>query len=219
MSNWVGENNSFDNWNPVDFNNFISYYDSNGGDVYFVNKDTALVYSELLGQFTSFMSYENVPAMFNVNNKLFSFKNNKLWEHFAGDYNMFYGEFKPYSFTVISNADSPYDKIFNNIEYRADSWYKDNILAYNNTFDTLEVWNEYQKGICDLTYLKSKPSPLKKKFRVWRANIPRFNVDWNGIKANKLDRIRNTWAYIKLSRNKENTDKMVFHDLTVKYFL
>ena len=219
MSNWVGENNSFDDWNPVDFNNFISYYDSNGGDVYFVNKDTALVYSELLGQFTSFMSYENVPAMFNVNNKLFSFKNNKLWEHFAGDYNMFYGEFKPYSFTVISNADSQYDKIFNNIEYRADSWYKDNILAYNNTFDTLEVWNEYQKGICDLTYLKSKPSPLKKKFRVWRANIPRFNVDWNGIKANKLDRIRNTWAYIKLSRNEENTDKMVFHDLTVSYLL
>lgn len=219
MSNWVGENNSFDNWNPVDFNNFISYYDSNGGDVYFVNKNTALVYSELLGQFTSFMSYENVPAMFNVNNKLFSFKNNKLWEHFAGDYNMFYGEFKPYSFTIISNADSQYDKIFNNIEYRADSWFKDDSLAFNNTFDTLEVWNEYQKGICDLTYLKSKPSPLKKKFRVWRANIPRCNVDWNGIKANKLDRIRNTWAYIKLSRNEENTDKMVFHDLTVNYLL
>lgn len=219
MGNWVGENNSFDDWNPVDFNNFVSYYDSNGGDVYFVNNNTALVYSELLGQFTSFMSYENVPAMFNVNNKFYSFKNNKLWEHFAGDYNMFYGEFKPYSFTIISNADSPYDKIFNNIEYRADSWYKDNVLAYNNTFDTLEVWNEYQKGICDLTYLKSKPSPLKKKFRVWRANIPRFNVDWNGVKANKLDRIRNTWAYIKLSRNKENTDKMVFHDLMVNYFL
>ena len=219
MGNWVGENNSFDDWNPVNFNNFVSYYDSNGGDVYFVNKNTALVYSELLGQFTSFMNYENVPAMFNVNNKFYSFKNNKLWEHFAGDYNMFYGEFKPYSFTVISNADSPYDKIFNNIEYRADSWYKDNVLAYNNTFDTLEVWNEYQKGICDLTYLKSKPSPLKKKFRVWRANIPRFNVDWNGVKANKLDRIRNTWAYIKLSRNKENTDKMVFHDLMVNYFL
>lgn len=219
MGNWVGENNSFDDWNPVNFNNFVSYYDSNGGDVYFVNKNTALVYSELLGQFTSFMSYENVPAMFNVNNKFYSFKNNKLWEHFAGDYNMFYGKFKPYSFTVISNADSPYDKIFNNIEYRADSWYKDNVLAYNNTFDTLEVWNEYQKGICDLTYLKSKPSPLKKKFRVWRANIPRCNVDWNGVKANKLDRIRNTWAYIKLSRNKENTDKMVFHDLMVNYFL
>ena len=219
MSNWVGENNSFDNWNPVDFNNFISYYDSNGGDVYFINKDTALVYSELLGQFTSFMSYENVPAMFNVNNKLFSFKNNKLWEHFAGDYNMFYGEFKPYSFTVISNAEPQYDKIFNTVEYRADSWFKDGSLAFNNTFDTLEVWNEYQKGISNLKYLINKPSPLKKKFRVWRANIPRFNVDWNGIKANKLDRIRNTWAYIKLSRNEENTDKMIFHDLNISYLL
>ena len=92
-------------------------------------------------------------------------------------------------------------------------------MAFNNTFDTLEVWNEYQKGISNLKYLINKPSPLKKKFRVWRANIPRCNVDWNGIKANKLDRIRNTWAYIKLSRNEENTDKMVFHDLTVDYLL
>ena len=36
----------------------------------------------------------------------------------------------------------PVDKIFNNLEFRSDSWDKsDNLL--NTTFDTLTVWNEY----------------------------------------------------------------------------
>lgn len=220
---WLGENNSLDIWNPVGFNNFVTFYDKNNNDVYFVNKDTALVYSELLGQFTSFMSYGQVPAMFNINNDFYAIKGNNIWEQFAGDYNMFFGHYYPYSITFVSNADEPYDKIFNNIEFRADCWTKNKsgneVLASGHTFDTLEVWNEYQKGVTSLTSLAAKPSPLKKKFRIWRANVPRANTDWNGIKANKMDRIRNTWAYVKLSMNKENTDRMEFHDMIVHYFV
>lgn len=220
---WVSENNSLDKWTPLEFRNFITYYDKNNNDVYFVNNETALVYSELLGQFTSFMSYGQVPAMFNINNDFYAIQYGKIWEQFAGDYNMFFGYYYPYSVTFISNADEPYDKIFNTVEFRADCWTKDeygnDILASNNTFDTLEVWNEYQKGVSTLTKLAAKPSPLKKKFRVWRANVPRFNTDWNGVKANNRDRIRNTWAYVKLSMNKENTDRMEFHDMIVHYFV
>ena len=94
------------------------------------------------------------------------------------------------------------------------------MLTSNCAFDTLEVWNEYQKGVSYLNTLKNKPSPLKKKFRVWRANIPRANTDWNGVEAkNKMDRIRNTWAYIKLSRNEGNEDRVEFHDMIVHYFM
>ena len=220
---WVSENNSLDKWTPLEFRNFITYYDKNNNDVYFVNNETALVYSELLGQFTSFMSYGQVPAMFNINNDFYAIQYGKIWEQFAGDYNMFFGYYYPYSVTFISNADEPYDKIFNTIEFRADCWtkneYGNDVLVSNNTFDTLEVWNEYQKGVSTLTKLAAKPSPLKKKFRVWRANVPRFNTDWNGVKANNRDRIRNTWAYVKLSMNKENTDRMEFHDMIVHYFV
>ena len=217
---WVGENNSLDNWDPVEFKNFVTYYDKNNDDVYFVNKNTALVYSELLGQFTSFMSYGQVPGMFNIDSDFYAIKDGKIWEQFAGDYNMLFGNYHPYSVTFVSNSDEPYDKIFNTVEFRADCWDKDGLLASGHTFDTLEVWNEYQKGISSLTYLKSRPSPLKKKFRVWRANVPRANTDWNGVEAkNKMDRIRNTWAYVKLSMNKENTDRMEFHDMIVHYFV
>ena len=215
---WIGENNSELPWTPKNFNNFITFYDKNNDDVYFVNKNTSLVYSELLGQFTSFIDYGNTQAMFNIGSDFYAIYNNTLWEQFAGEYNYIYNEYKPYSITFISNAEEPIDKIFNTIEYRADRW--DNSLLVNKSpFNKLEVWNEHQKGVTSLDVNIAKPSPLKRKFRVWRATVPRFNTDWNGIKANNRDRIRNTWAYIKLSNTEDNTNRAEIHDAIVHYFI
>lgn len=208
---WINEYNTQDKWDPVNYNNYRSFYDKNNNDVYFTYKDHCLCYSELLGQFTSFMSYEKVPAMFNVNSEFFAFKDEFMWEQFKGDYNMFFGYFKPYSFTIVANADEPYDKIFNTVEFRADSWDND-VLLNNKTFDTLEVWNEYQHGKLYLRDIIGHVSPLKRKFRVWRANIPRDD-------KSKMNRIRNTWAYIKLEMNEPNTYRTDFHDMIVQYFI
>ena len=208
---WIGENNSHEQWDPINYKNFRTYYDKNNDDVYFINDKTCLCYSELLNQFTSFMSYEKVPAMFNINSEFYSFNKGKLWHNFEGEYNMFYGEFKPYSITVVANSDEPYDKIFNTVEFRSDSWNNDELIN-NQTFDTLEVWNEYQHGSSKLEFNKGIPSVLKKKFRIWRANIPRDT-------SNHRDRIRNTWAYIKLSMNTPNTWRTEFHDMNVHYFI
>lgn len=138
-----------------------------------------------------------------------------LWQHNAGDYNYFFGSYKPYWTTVVVNGDSYYDKIFSTVDFRSDSW-NGNELS-RNTFDRLEVWNEYQRGTADLhnnvTALKrlNFPSNLKQKFRVWRAQIPRDIV-------NKRDRMRNPWLYLKLARTAPNTEKMVLHDISVHYF-
>lgn len=207
---WISTHNVHVNWEPVGYNNYRSFYDKNNNDVYFTYKDHCLCYSELINQFTSFMSYEGVPAMFNVSSKFYAFKNGKMWEQFAGDYNMFFGEYKPFSITFVANAEEPNDKIFNTVEFRADSWDGDNLIS-NKTFDTLDVWNEYQHGTTPLTNLLGHPSPLKKKFRIWRANIPRAI-------ANNRDRIRNTWAYIKLGMNTPNTYRTEFHDAIIHYF-
>ena len=211
FSQYVKEHNHLNKWNPLTFNNFRTHYDKNNGDVYFIDKDSCLVYSETIGQFTSFMSYEETPYMFNIDNSFYAIKNNKVWKQFAGDYNSFYGEIKPYSITVISNPDSFYDKVFNNIEFRADTWNNDTLLN-NVTFDTLEVWNEYQHGITSLSNVLGRPSALKKKFRVWRANIPRDM-------SNMRDRIRNTWAYVKLEHANPSNYRTEFHDLLVHYFI
>lgn len=218
MRQWVNENNTHINWNPVTYGNFRGFYDKNNNDVYFVNNNWCLCYSELIGQFTSFMSYERVPAMFNVGSEFYAFNNNKLWQQFNGDYNMFFGQYKPYSITVVANADEPADKIFNTVEFRADAYDGDN-LAPTKTYDTLDVYNEYQHGRVTLTDLNGRPSPLKRKFRIWRANIPRANTPINGIPANNRDRIRNTWAYVKLSTETPNTYRTVFHDMTIHYFV
>ena len=218
MRQWVNENNTHINWNPVTYENFRGFYDKNNNDVYFVNNNWCLCYSELIGQFTSFMSYERVPAMFNVGSEFYAFNNNKLWQQFNGDYNMFFGQYKPYSITVVANADEPADKIFNTVEFRADAYDGDNLVP-TKTYDTLDVYNEYQHGRVTLTDLNGRPSPLKRKFRIWRANIPRANTPINGIPANNRDRIRNTWAYVKLSTETPNTYRTVFHDMTIHYFV
>jgi hypothetical protein len=155
--------------------------------------------------------------MFNVGNSFYAIAgmgggpySPRLWKQFEGVYNQFFGVTQPYSLTFICNQDEPYDKIFNNIEFRADTW--DGETLTNETFDTLEVWNEYQRGKSSLTMSRNKPSTLQKKFRVWRANIPRDSKNYR-------DRIRNTWAFIKLSKNYPVTYRTELHDVMVHYFI
>ena len=111
------------------------------------------------------------------------------------------------------------DKIFNNIEFTSDSWNNNTLI--NSTFDTLDAWNEYQEGHLSLVNIHNKPSALKKKFRMWRANIPRNNTNKCGDNTHnyKRDRMRNPWLYLKLSMNTPNTNKTVLHDIIVDYFV
>ena len=202
-------------WNPVDFNGFVTYYDKVNGDVFFISKDECLAFSEPLGQFTSFYSYEHMPYFTNLEDRGIAFNTDKegtvykAWLHNEGEYNMFFNKYCPFYTTVIANPDMSVDKIFNNLEFRADSWNGSTLL--NTTFDTLTTWNEYQTGTSTLNNILGRPSELKKKFRIWRANIPR-------AKSNGRDRMRNPWLYIKLSMEGENTNKTVLHDMIVHYF-
>lgn len=213
---WINsESKSLNIWNPVDFNSFVTYYDKTNGDVLFINKSNCLAFSEPLGQFSSFYSYENTPFFANLEDRgLFINKDSeglyKPWLHNEGEYNMFFGEYQPFYTTVVANPNATTDKIFNNLEFRADSWNNEGKLL-NTTFDTLTTWNEYQEGIASLTNVLGRPSDLKRKFRMWRANIPR-------AKANGRDRMRNPWLYIKLSMDKENNNKTILHDMVVHYF-
>ena len=214
---WINRaSDSINIWNPVDFDGFVTYYDKVNGDVFFISKDECLAFSEPLGQFSSFYSYEKTPYFTNLEDRGIAFNVEgtgtlyKPWLHNEGDYNMFFGVYQPFYTTVIANPDMPVDKIFNNLEFRSDSWDKNGNLL-NTTFDTLTVWNEYQQGTSTLNNILGRPSNLKKKFRIWRANIPR-------AKINGRDRMRNPWLYIKLSMEEENVNKTVLHDMIVHYF-
>lgn len=219
---WINKvSNNLDIWNPVDFNNFVTYYDKVNGDVFFINKDECLAFSEPLGQFSSFYSYESTPYFANLEDRGIAINKEEdsiyyeTWLHNEGDYNMFFNKYQPFYTTVIANPDMSVDKIFNNIEFRSDSWDTNNNLI-NKTFDTLTTWNEYQQGTSTLNNILGRPSDLKRKFRIWRANIPRANIAGSTKKGR--DRMRNPWLYIKLSMEEENVNKTVLHDMIVHYF-
>ena len=108
---------------------------------------------------------------------------------FQGEYNTFFDVVYPSDFTFISNENPANNKIFTNIETRGDFRYwinnspqedsnsANHILDHDKTFDTVRVWNEYQDtGVIDLDFLKDTPSNAKKKFRVWRFDIPRDSL-------------------------------------------
>ena len=224
---WFNEQSGYEFWNPVDYGGIRTFYDKVNGDVYFTTKNEALVYSEQLNTFVSFMDYGNLPTMLNINDKFLTFTKDKesdaltAWEFWAGPYNSFFGEFHPYWLTFIANADPNMDKVFNNLEWRTMSYTdadgESGYLSPMSTFDTVRVWNDHQDtGDVALTTELGKPSVLKKKFNAFRTCVPRDKRgDW--ALAGR-DRIRNPWAYIQLSRYNENYDFTIFTDMAVDYF-
>ena len=244
-------------WNPRDFDTSgeITYYDKINGDVLFITGNTTLAFSEPLNSFSSFYSYEKTPyfsilrdkgVMWHKDDSLevndTNADNYRAWWYREGDYNKYFEVYHPFSVTVIANEHPTEDKIFNNLEYRGDTFkygngfptdevpevevepLADGTYMHENTFDRLETWNEYQRGIADpLIDVKDQGSPvsnLKKKFRIWRANIPRNteNVGGDENVSYIRDRMRNPWLYIKLSKEEPNTNKTVLHDLVVYYY-
>lgn len=222
---WMKKYHSTDNWTINSTNSIRLSYDSNNKDLYLspskdVDNRDALCYSEQLNSFTSLMSYSKA-IMFNLKDSFYSltsdsrFNRTKLWGNFAGDYNEFYGSIKLPDFTYICNDESSYTKIFDTIEYKADMYDNDGYALHNRSFDWIRTYNEYQdteqKALTQSRRLFNDVS-LRKKFRVWRGQIPREG----------RTRIRNPWTAISLGFD-ENLDttknkfKFVLHDISTKY--
>lgn len=205
------------------------FYDPKYQDVYFVPSLTkdgndraaindSLCFSEQLDQFTSMMSY-NGAVMFPFESKFYSLANNPdgtlaLWENFAGtNYNNIFGTIRPFNFSFVSNDNPTYTKIFDTVEMRTDRYdgealmgdtYSTNVQS-GQPLDFIRVNNEYQ----DTQEVKFTAANLRKKFRVWRATIPR-----NG---GTRERIRNPWSKVTLGCNNPSDKLTILHDLSVKY--
>lgn len=243
-------------WSPVNFSNdFTAYYDSQNQDILFVNKSIALAYSEKFNVFTSFYDYGNTPYLVNLDGYEIFIRNDKadseLYLHNKGKYCNFFGKQKPYWMTLVGNPEPQQDKIFTNLEFRAcidkegetvknEKSKKESYVPYL-PFDSLETWNEYQHGYMNLLHLTghqamihhtlhsndTNDEALKRKFRIWRCDIPRDNaplsMDQNvGIlrhKVRPLDRMRNPWIYLKLGKNDDTNHRTEIHDISMEYYV
>lgn len=194
FNSWCKQNipSTESKWNSENFENFVGYYDRLNQDVLFINQSEALAFSEKLGVFTSFYDYGNTPWLCNLDDiGIWIDKNSNLWQHQAGEYCNFFGTPKPYSMTLVGNPEPQIDKIFTNLEFRAcvdgdGEQTNAGKFAFSLPFDSLEVWNEYQHGVTSLEQKSGheamqhggSSSSLKRKFRIWRCDIPRDNVSF-----------------------------------------
>lgn len=214
------------------YNGIRLSYDPKYQDVYFTpgadygNRE-ALCYSEQLGQFTSMMSYGGA-VMFPHKSRFYSIAPDPdgimtLWENFPSDsdsYNNIFGVPRDYGFSFISNDNPAITKIFDTIEMRADCYIPNgnrddnfgllggNLTHVNQTgkpFNIIRVDDEYQ----DTGEVVLDDTNMRKKFRVWRALIPR--------KKGSRERIRNPWAKITLGMKNPDTKMTILHDLNVGY--
>lgn len=220
---WLRKYHANEKWNINSKSSVRLSYDPKNKDLYLspigdTNNENTLCYSEQMGQFTSLMSYSKA-IMFPIDNNFYSLTSSggttKLWENFKGNYNQFFDEIKLPRFTYICNEDVSYTKIFDTIEYRADVYNKEGLLIHNKSFDWIKAANEYQDtGEKTLSQARRTINDisLRKKFRVWRGQIPRQG----------RERIRNPWTSISLGFKKslnenDNMFHFILHDISTKY--
>ena len=229
FSQWFKDNINCTIWNPNNFTAFKLSFDEVTKDLYIVNNNTTLVYNSLLQRFISFMDYPNCPIVTNcgLDSLIVSQKGVfvNVYEMFKGDYNNLLDVQQPYWMTYRLNPSAYTDNLFTNFTYIADiipagtSLDNTDITSTaHQTFTSVEAWNEYQHGMLDLTTVKNRHRHSKDRFRIWRGDIPR-DGDTLTTHVNGGNRMRNPWIYLKLYKDTTgDTDKMVFHNLTVTYY-
>lgn len=180
-------------WTADSFETFVGHYDPKNQDVLFINDKTALAFSEKMNAFTSFYDYGKTPFFCSIDDTSVWIKSDgSLWKHQAGEYGKFFDQNKPYWMTLVGNQEPQMDKLFTNLEFRANVD-GDGTLSDSGKFtpilpfDSLETWNEYQHGITTLGNMNGHTamlhgedtSALKRTFRIWRCDIPRNNYPLN----------------------------------------
>lgn len=198
--------------NPLLKRGITGGYDVVNGDAFMTilqgSNSYTVRFNEKTNSFNSFEPY--TPSIYiNKGTKLLTTHpdNNKLYTHYEGNYNEFYGQYHPSYITLMINPESDLDCIFNNIEYKSEA-YINNVDMFKNTLTHIRAWNEYQDtGRVNLNYGRS--NNLRRKFRKWNAIIPRSQ--------NTRDRIRNPWIFLTLELNRNDNTKFILHDIIVNY--
>ena len=232
--------------NSSGFGSFVSYYDRQNQDVLFIDENYCLAFSEKFGIFTSFYSYEKAPYFINYKDTgLWLSKsreenadsNYHIYQHNGDEYCEFFGKPEEYYMELIGNPEPLVDKIFTNLEFRAcvdgeGVEVESTPYAPYIPFDSLYAENEYQKGELKLQYkhglgrmqhyhretsegeVVDSSSPLNRKFRIWRCDIPRNNKG-----GKPLDRMRNTWLKVKLTKTLDTGHRVEIHDMVMTYYV
>lgn len=185
-------------------------YDSYNNDLFLTlhqnDASFTLCFNELIEEFIDNKTY--LPSGYiNLGEKFLTYNpdNNMLYEQYAGEYNKFFEEYQDSYIILQLNPASNLTAIFDNIEFNSELYLND-IDQPDKTLTHIQAYNEYQdSGVIPL--ILGRGSNLRRKFRRWRANIPRDG----------RNRIRNPWVFLKLSLSNEDNYKLILHDIIVDF--
>lgn len=195
--------------NPVNGFGAVLGYDNYNNDVYItLLQDDAftLCYNELKEEFIDNKTY--TPSMYiNKGEKLLlpNSNNNKLYEHYKGNYNTFFGVTQSTYIILQLNPEADYDCIFDNIHFNSEIYLND-IDQSDKTLTHIQAYNEYQDS-GRIPLVNARSGNLRRKFREWRADIPRDG----------RNRIRNPWIFLKLELENTSNYELILHDIIVLY--
>ena len=176
-----------------------------------------LAYNENLGTFTSRYDYDmnfiyEIPPTDNSNNTESCFVTNET-ERAIYKFNHNNTTAKESSITLIGNENFPLDKVFETVEFRAnDKQAFGDVITRNPQMQNKPVYNisaknghQESNNNGDSLEQHFNTGWLRKKFRVWRAQIPRQD----------RDRIRDTWSYITLYSDIQ----VSLYDFGINYYI
>lgn len=198
--------------NPILESGVIAGADNYNNDIYFTLHQGDLsftrCFNELRDEFVDLKTYTPTSYIYK-GERLFGIAtdNKVIHEHGKGDYNSYYGSIEPSYITLLVNPESEMDTIINNIQY-ASEVYLNNIDQPTKTLTHIQAYNEYQDS-GRVALVNRRDANLRRKFREWRANVPRHN--------NGRQRIRNPWVFLKLEFSNSSNYKLILHDMIVRY--
>ena len=201
--------NSIKKDNPILREGVLFSYDNYNNDVYFTihqgDKSFTWCYNEGINEFVDLKTYLPTTSIYKGEKLLLSNNNNEIYESNIGEYNKFFGEYQPSYITLQLNPESDMDTVFNNIRYNSEVYLND-IDQPLETLTHIHAFNEYQDS-GRIPLIVGRDKNLRRKFREWKALIPRDG----------RNRIRNTWIYLKLEFNNTSNFKLILHDIIIGY--
>ncbi|MGO1820294.1 MAG: hypothetical protein ACTH0S_11495, partial [Senegalia sp. (in: firmicutes)] len=210
---WFNNNYDYDilkEDNPILSQGAVTGVDHYNNDVFFTlhqgDKTFTRVFNELSDLFIDRKHYS--PYMYiNKGSKLFANDGSDIYEQYIGEYNKFFNKYIPSTLTLVVNPNVNQSNVFNNIFYNSEVYLSD-IDQSDKTLTHIQAYNEYQdSGKIPLVVGRNKN--LRRKFREWKANIPR----------DKRSRMRNPWIFLKVYFENENDYRLILHDIIVSYTL
>lgn len=167
-------------------------------------------YNEMLQVFESFYDYK--PGLYlEYGRRLLSvspFSKDEAYIHNEGEMVTYYNQ-APYSssVTAIFGNEGDTTKIFNNLEFKAELYDNLGVDIYDETFNTIRLYNEYQDtGTINLTV----DDNIKRRMRTWRFTIPRDSTD-------NASRLRNPWLFCTMTFDNNNDKRHILHEITYSF--